>query len=191
MLWTKVALFVLALAPLGWMLYGAYTGKLGPNPIEYITRGTGDWTLRFLVLGLAVTPVRRWLRRPELIRYRRMLGLFAFFYGCLHLLTWLWLDKFWDVGEMLADLRLRRFILAGMVAFVPLVPLAITSTNGWMQRLGRNWGRLHRLVYLSAVAGVVHYWWLVKSDVREPLLYGAVVGVLLGARWWQAAGSRA
>ena len=142
---------------------------LGANPIEFITHATGDWTLRFLLITLAITPLRRILNLPDLIRFRRMLGLWAFTYGCLHLTTWLWLDKFFDLHEMWADVVKRRFITAGMTGFVLMIPLAITSTAGWIRRLGgRNWQRLHRLIYVSAVAGVVHYYWLVKSDIRLP-----------------------
>jgi sulfoxide reductase heme-binding subunit YedZ len=173
---TKVAVFLLALAPLAWLA----ARPLGPNPIETITHATGDWTLRFLVLTLAVTPLRKLLGIPELIRYRRMLGLFAFFYGTLHFLTYLWLDKFFDTADMIKDVAKRPFITAGFTGFVLLVPLALTSTAGWIRRLGgKRWRMLHRLVYASALAGVVHYYWLVKSDVRGPLLYCALVVVLL------------
>jgi sulfoxide reductase heme-binding subunit YedZ len=184
--WTKAAVFVLSLGPLVFLLRGFQTDALGPNPIEYITRATGDWTMRFLLISLAITPARRLFGFSELINFRRMLGLFAFFYGVLHLTTWVWLDKFFDVHEMLADVLKRRFITAGMVGFSLLIPLAITSTKGWIRRLGKNWTRLHRLVYISAVAGVIHYWWLVKSDIRQPLLYGVILAVLLGLRLWKA-----
>ena len=176
----KIAIFVLCLAPLGVLLWRGTHGGLGANPIEFITHATGDWTLRFLVLTLAVTPVRKLLGRPQLVRFRRMLGLFAFFYGCLHLLTYVWLDKFFDVSAMLADVAKRRFITVGFTAFVLLVPLAVTSTAGWIRRLGgRRWQALHRLIYVSAAAAVVHYYWLVKSDIRLPLFYGALVAMLL------------
>jgi len=151
--------------------------------VEFITHKTGDWTLRFLAITLCVTPLRKLLQLPELIRFRRMLGLFAFFYGCLHLTTYLWLDKFFAWGEILKDVAKRPFITAGFTAFVLLVPLAITSTAGWIRRLGgKRWQSLHRLVYASAVAGVIHYYWLVKSDIRLPLLYGAIFTVLLAYR---------
>lgn len=180
--WAKPAVFALSLAPLALLAAGAYRGNLGANPIETITRSTGDWTLRFLLITLAITPLRRLLHAPDLIRFRRMLGLWAFFYGVLHLMTWVWLDRFFDLNEMWADVAGRRFITMGMAGFVLMVPLAITSTRGWIQRLGKNWQRLHRLIYLSAVAGVVHYWWLVKSDIRLPLMYAAILAVLLGLR---------
>lgn len=180
--WIKVALWLACLAPVVWLAYGAFTNNLGPNPIEAITRGTGDWTLRFLLASLAITPVRRLLRQPELIRFRRMLGLWAFFYAFLHLMTWVWLDKFFDPAEMWADVVKRKFVTAGMAGFLCLLPLAITSTTGWIRRLGKNWQRLHRLAYVAAAAGVVHYWWLVKSDIRLPLMYGAILVVLMGLR---------
>jgi len=187
----KIAVFAAALAPLAVLVWEGLYGSLGANPIEHITHATGDWTLRFLVLTLAVTPLRRLLRFPGLIRFRRMLGLFAFFYGCLHFLTYLWLDKFFDFGEMVKDVGKRPFITAGFTAFLLLVPLAATSTAGWIRRLGgRNWQRLHRLIYVSAVAGVVHYYWLVKSDVRLPLMYGSMVAALLGWRVVAAFGKR-
>jgi len=178
--WSKIALFSICLVPFLWLAWRAWKGDLTPNPIEYVTHYTGDWTIRFLVITLAVTPLRKLLGRPELIRYRRMIGLFAFFYGSLHFLTWFALDKFFDMREILADFTKRRFIIAGLVAFVSMLPLAITSTAGWIRRLGgKRWQRLHRLVYLSAIAAVVHYYWLVKSDVRLPLLYGSLVAIEL------------
>jgi len=171
--------FALSLAPLVWL---AVT-DLGPNPVEKITHTNGDWTLRFLVFTLAITPLRGWLGLPELIRFRRMLGLFAFFYGFLHFATYLWLDKFFDFGEILKDITKRPFITAGFTGLALMLPLALTSTTGWIRRLGgARWRRLHRLVYVSAAAGVIHYYWLVKSDVRKPVFYGALVGLLLVAR---------
>src|SRR6266436_4706706 len=181
--WTKVVLFALCLFPLAWLGWDAYQQELTANPIEFITHYTGDWTIRFLLITLGVTPLRKLFNLPKLARFRRMLGLFAFFYGCLHLTTWLWLDKFFDVREMWQDVVKRRFITVGMLAFVCLIPLAITSTNGWVRRLGFvRWQRLHRLVYFSALAGVIHYYWLVKSDVRLPLFYGAILMVLMTYR---------
>jgi len=173
---TKVAVFLLALVPLAWLA----THRLGPNPIETITHTTGDWTLRFLVLTLAVTPLRKLLGLPELIRYRRMLGLFAFFYGTLHFMTYLWLDKFFDAAEIIKDVGKRPFIAAGFTGFVLLIPLALTSTAASIRRLGgQRWRRLHRLVFVSALAGVAHYYWLVKSDIRGPLVYFALIAALL------------
>jgi sulfoxide reductase heme-binding subunit YedZ len=176
----KVAVFLLSLVPAGWLTWGAFHNKLGANPIEYITRDTGDWTLRFLLITLAVTPLRKLLRKPELIKFRRMLGLFAFFYGCLHLMTYVWLDKFFEFGEMVTDVMKRPFITAGAAAFLTMLPLAFTSTSGWIRRLGgKRWQALHRLIYVSAAAGVIHYYWLVKSDVRLPVLYGGILALLL------------
>ena len=173
---TKVAVFLLALVPLAWLA----THRLGPNPIETITHTTGDWTLRFLVLTLAVTPLRKLLGLPELIRYRRMLGLFAFFYGTLHFMTYLWLDKFFDAAEIVKDVGKRPFIATGFTGFVLLIPLALTSTAASIRRLGgQRWRRLHRLVYVSALAGVAHYYWQVKSDIRGPLVYFALIAALL------------
>jgi sulfoxide reductase heme-binding subunit YedZ len=181
--WLKIVVFFCCLIPLLLLILDGFRGELTANPIEYITHATGDWTMRFLLITLAITPLRRILGQPDLIRFRRMLGLFAFFYGCLHFSIWFGIDKFFDLQEMGADLLKRRFITVGMAGLLALVPLAITSTSGWIGRLGgRNWRRLHRLIYFSAAAGVVHYYWLVKSDVRMPLLYGALLVLLLGLR---------
>jgi methionine sulfoxide reductase heme-binding subunit len=172
----------------------AVQGNLTANPIEFITHTTGDWTLRFLVITLAITPLRRILRLPQLIRFRRMLGLFAFFYACLHFSTWVGLDKFFDWTEMWRDVQKRRFITLGFTGFVLMIPLAITSTAGWIRRLGgKRWQILHRAIYFSAIAGVIHYYWLVKSDVRKPLEYALMVGVLLAWRlgsWIYSRGQR-
>lgn len=181
--WARSVVFALCLAPLGVLVWKGLHHGLTANPIEYITHATGDWTLRFLLLTLAVTPLRRMLGVPQLIRYRRMLGLFAFFYACLHFSTWIGLDKFFDLAEMWKDVQKRRFITAGMTGFLLLVPLAVTSTAGWIRRLGgKRWQRLHRAIYGSVLAGVIHYYWLVKSDVRKPLQYAAVAGLLLAWR---------
>jgi methionine sulfoxide reductase heme-binding subunit len=178
--WVKAFVFLVCLLPLGMLAWKGYLGDLGANPIEKITHSTGDWTLRFLLITLAITPLRRALGAPALIRFRRMLGLFAFFYGCLHFLTYIWLDKFFDVHGMLADIAKRKFITVGFTAFVLLIPLAITSTAGWIRRLGgRRWRALHRLIYFSAIAGVIHYLWLVKADIRKPLEYGSILALLL------------
>ena len=188
----KAAVFAAAVAPAVWMAWKVVNNDAGANPIEYITHGTGDWTLRLLLITLAITPVRRLLALPELIRFRRMLGLFAFFYGLLHLMTYVWLDKFFDWPEMVKDVAKRPFITMGTLAFALMIPLAVTSTAGWIRRLGgRRWQRLHRLIYLSAAAGVVHYWWLVKSDIRLPAAYGAILALLLAARLIRSRRSRA
>jgi methionine sulfoxide reductase heme-binding subunit len=189
----KIAVFLLCLTPLLWLGWRGWNQDLTANPIEFITHYTGDWTLRLILITLAVTPLRKLLSLPDLIRFRRMIGLFAFFYGFLHFTTWYWLDKFFDWPEMLKDIYKRPFITAGFTAFVLMAPLALTSTKGWIGRLGgKRWQLLHRLIYLSAIAGVVHYYWLVKSDIRLPLLYGAILGVLLlwRAAAWLAARSR-
>jgi sulfoxide reductase heme-binding subunit YedZ len=167
------------------------TIRLTANPIEFITHYTGDWTLRLIIIGLFITPLRKIFNYPDLIRYRRMIGLFAFFYGVLHFLTWIWLDKFFDPHEMWADIVKRRYITVGMAAFLMLIPLAITSTKGWIRRLRKRWQQLHRLVYFAAIAGVVHYYWLVKSDIRLPVLYGLLVALVLGwrVRFWMRRGA--
>jgi methionine sulfoxide reductase heme-binding subunit len=192
--WTKVVVFLFCLVPLGMLVLRAVQGKLTANPIEFITHATGDWILRFLVITLAITPLRKILRLPQLIRFRRMLGLFAFFYACLHFSTWIGLDKFFDWTEMWKDVQKRRFITVGFTGFVLMIPLAITSTAGWIRRLGgKRWQTLHRAIYVSAMAGVIHYYWLVKSDVRKPLQYAAMVGVLLAWRlgsWIYGRGQR-
>ena len=181
--WFKPAVFLACLIPLALLGWKAYNNALGANPIEVITHATGDWTLRFLLITLAVTPIRKLTGLLWLIRYRRMFGLFAFFYATLHFLTYIWLDKFFDVHEMLHDVAKRRFITVGFTGFVLLIPLALTSTKGWIRRLGgKRWQALHRLIYFSAIAGVIHYWWLVKADIRDPLKYGGILAVLLGYR---------
>jgi sulfoxide reductase heme-binding subunit YedZ len=181
--WTKVAAFALCLVPLGALILRALQGGLGANPIEFITHATGDWTIRFLVITLAVTPLRKILMLPQLIRFRRMVGLFAFFYAFLHFSIWIGIDKFFDWHEMWKDVQKRKFITVGFTGFVLLIPLAITSTAGWIRRMGgKRWQILHRAVYAAAIAGVIHYYWLVKSDVRKPLLYAGLVTVLLAFR---------
>jgi len=186
----KPLLFALCLAPIATLVWKGTHDGLGANPIEFITHRTGDWTLRLLAITLAVTPLRTLLGLPDLIRFRRMLGLFAFFYASLHFLTWLVVDKFFDIHEIVADVYKRPFITVGFTGFVLLIPLAVTSTAGWIRRLGgKRWRMLHRLIYLTAIAGVVHYYWLVKSDHSKPLLYGGIMAVLLGYRM-AAAGRR-
>jgi methionine sulfoxide reductase heme-binding subunit len=178
--WSKPVVFLLCLLPLATLGWQALHGELTANPIEFITHATGDWTLRFLVITLCVTPFRKILHLPELIRFRRMLGLFAFFYACLHFATYIWLDKFFDLSEMWKDIAKRKYITVGFTAFLLLIPLAVTSTAGWIRRLGgKRWQMLHRLIYFSAVLGVIHYYWQVKSAVIRPLAYGAIVAVLL------------
>ncbi len=181
--WTKVVVFAACLAPVALLVWRGFHNDLSADPIAFITHATGDWTLRFLVITLAITPLRKILHLPQLIRFRRMLGLFAFFYVCLHFTTWIWLDKQFVWSEMWKDVEKRRFITVGFTGFVLLIPLAITSTAGWIRRLGgKRWQMLHRLIYVTAVLGVIHYYWLVKSNVRKPLFYGFLVGILLAWR---------
>jgi sulfoxide reductase heme-binding subunit YedZ len=180
--------FGVALWPLGRAAYLVLSGEL-VNPIEFITRSSGTWTLVFLLLTLSITPLRQLTGWAGWLAYRRMLGLYAFFYACLHLLTYLWLDQFFDWAAIWSDILQRPFITVGMLAFLLLIPLAATSTQAMMRRLKRRWGQLHRLVYLIAVLAVVHYLWLVKKDLTEPLIYAAVLAVLLAWRVvkrWQA-----
>jgi methionine sulfoxide reductase heme-binding subunit len=178
--WSKLAVFLASLTPLAVLAARAYNGNLTANPVEFIQHFTGDWTLRFLLITLSVTPLRKLLNLPDLIRFRRMLGLFAFFYVCLHFLTYIGPDQSFDLSAMWKDVAKRPFITVGFLGFVLLIPLALTSTTGWIRRLGgKRWQALHRLVYISALCGVVHYYWLVKSDHRLPLLYGAILAVLL------------
>jgi sulfoxide reductase heme-binding subunit YedZ len=179
----RVGVVTLCALPAAWLAYQALAGGLGANPIDAITDTTGTWALRFLVATLAVTPLRRVTGWNRAIAFRRTLGLWAFFYGSLHVATYVVLDHFFDAAAIFEDVIKRPFVLAGAIAFSLMVPLAVTSTAGWIRRLGgRAWQRLHRLVYLSAIAGVVHYYWLVKADTTRPLRYAAVLAVLLGAR---------
>lgn len=179
----KLVVFVNALVPLALLLWDLYQKRVGPNPLEFATRTTGMLTLIFLSLTVAVTPLRKIFGVNSLVKLRRMLGLFAFFYGSLHLLTYVWFDRLFNLISVGQDVVRRPFILAGMTAFLLMVPLAITSTNKMVKRLGgKRWGRLHRLVYLAAIAGVVHFWMLVKSDTRLPLTFGFILLFLLGYR---------
>ena len=176
----KPVIFLACLAPLANLVWKGFHAQLGANPIETITHSTGDCTLTFLLITLSVTPLRRLTRQYWLIGLRRMFGLFAFFYGTLHLATYVWLDKFFDVHEMLADIAKRKFITAGMTGFALMIPLALTSTKWAIRKMGgKRWQALHRLIYFSAAAGVIHYFWLVKADLKKPLEYGVVFGALL------------
>lgn len=178
--WTKLVVFLAGLTPLALLVWRFVHDDLGANPLEFITHATGDWTLRFLVFTLAITPLRKLLNIPDLIRFRRMLGLYAFFYGFLHLMTYLWFDKFFDWSGIVKDIAIRPYITVGTLGLLAMAPLALTSTAGWIRRLGgRRWQVLHRLTYLAIVAGVIHYYWLVKADVSRPLFYGALAAVLL------------
>lgn len=189
----KPVVFLICLIPLGRLVWLGLHSRLGANPIEFITHSTGDWTLTFLLVTLSITPLRKITRQYWLISFRRMLGLFAFFYGFLHLMTYVWLDKFFDVHEMLHDIAKRKFITAGMTAFTLMIPLALTSTKWAIRKLGKRWQALHRLIYLSASAGVIHYVWLVKADLKKPLEYAFILGMLLMYRvvaWAVASRSR-
>lgn len=181
--YTKAILFLVALLPLAAIVWPFLRGYTVPNPLEFIQHATGDWTLRFLLITLTISPARKLLGVPELIRFRRMLGLFAFFYACLHFTTYLWFDKLFDLHEIWKDVYKRPFVTVGFTAFLLLIPLAITSTAGWVRRLGgRRWQMLHRAIYVIAICGVIHYYWLVKSAVVRPLTYAAIVAVLLAWR---------
>jgi methionine sulfoxide reductase heme-binding subunit len=186
----KVLVFVLCLVPVGILsrgFFGAHPADmsswgqgLGANPLEVITHSTGDWTMRFLLITLAITPLRKITHLNWLIRFRRMLGLFAFFYGTLHLFTYLWFDKNFVLADILADVAKRRFITVGFSGFVLMIPLAVTSTAWAIRKMGgKRWQVLHRLIYFSAIAGVIHYIWLVKSDLTKPLQYGVILAALL------------
>jgi sulfoxide reductase heme-binding subunit YedZ len=181
--WIKAAAFAACLMPLASLAWRGLHHGLGANPIEYITRSTGWWTLSFLLITLLVTPLRRWSGWNWLLRLRRMLGLYAFFYACLHFTTYVWLDQFFDLHSIVKDVIKRPFITIGFAAFVLLIPLAGTSTNAMVRRLGaKRWQLLHRLVYLIATCGAIHFWWLVKKDITEPLSFAILLAALLGAR---------
>ncbi len=204
----KPIVFVAALGPVAWLIWAGLTGHLSANPLSDITNETGDWTIRFVCITLAITPLRRITGWRALIKFRRMTGLYAFFYGTLHFLTYVIVDRFagldfpdgivaWSTVVNLAksvgaDIYKRPFITVGFTAWLTMLPLAVTSTAGWIRRLGgRRWNQLHRLVYATGVIAVVHYWWLVKADVSRPLKYGAIVLALLGFRayWWRGRGA--
>jgi sulfoxide reductase heme-binding subunit YedZ len=178
----KPLVWIACLIPLGRLVFGAFVGSLGANPVERITHQTGLTTLILLLCGLAITPLRKWTGMLWLIQYRRLIGLFAFFYGSLHLLTYVWLDQNFSIRAMAHDVVKRPFITMGTLAWLLLLPLALTSTQKAIRALGKNWVRLHRLVYVAAAAGAIHFYWLVKRDKQEPLLYMAVLAALLGWR---------
>ena len=180
--WIKLGVFIACLIPLGLLGFDAYSDNLGANPIEVITRSTGTWTLVFLLVTLSITPVRKLTGWNSLIKLRRMLGLYAFFYASLHFTMYIWLDQFFDLYEIVKDVPKRPFITVGFASFTLLIPLAATSTSGMIRRLGKRWQQLHRLVYVTAIGGVVHYLWLVKADVRKPLIYGLILTLLLACR---------
>lgn len=178
----KLVVFLVCLFPLGQLLYYGFTGELTANPIEYITRFTGSWALIMLLASLSITPLRKITGWNDLIKFRRMLGLFAFFYALLHFSTYVVLDHFFDFAAIAKDIIKRPYVTAGFTAFLLLIPLALTSTTAMIRRLGKRWQQLHRLVYVAAIAGIVHFYWLVKADIRRPVQYGAILALLLGCR---------
>ena len=179
----KPAVFVAALAPFLWLLYNAFWGDLGANPVETITNQTGIWTLRLIVATIAITPIRWLTKWNPIIQFRRMIGLFAFFYSVLHFSIYFVLDRSMMVEGLWDDVVKRPYITVGFIGFVMMIPLALTSTKGWIRRIGgKRWALLHRLVYVTAIAGVIHYWWKVKLDVTDPMIYAAIVAILLGWR---------
>lgn len=184
--WLKVLVFLACLGPAIALAMAVVTGGAGPNPIEYITHVTGEWALRFLLISLALTPMR-WVTKSLVpIRFRRMLGLYAFFYVVLHCTTYAVLDQQLDLAAIFEDLYKRTYIIAGFVSLVILIPLALTSTKGIMRRLGKRWKTLHKGVYVASIAAVLHYVWLAKGDQIEPLIYAAILAILLGARVWRS-----
>jgi methionine sulfoxide reductase heme-binding subunit len=182
----KIVVFLSCLVPAALLVWRAVADDLGANPIEAVTLSTGRWTLRFLLITLAITPLRRLTGWNRVITFRRMLGLFAFFYASLHFATYVVADQFFDWETIVEDITKRPFIMVGFAALVLLMPLALTSTKGWIRRLGRRWQTIHRLIYVATALAVVHFIWKVKSDLRDPLLYASILAVLLGFRvvWW-------
>ena len=178
----KPLVFLACLIPLGRLGWKALNAGLGANPIQVITWSTGTWTLVFLLVTLSITPVRKLTKQYWLIQFRRMFGLFAFFYDCLHFTTYIWLDQFFDWHGITKDVAKRPFITVGFTAFVLLIPLALTSTQASIRRLGKRWQRIHQLIYVTAVLGIIHYIWLVKKDIRKPVIYASILGVLLAYR---------
>lgn len=178
----KPSVFVLLLLPAIYYGWGVWQDVLGANPLESVIRGLGDWGLRILLLALAISPLRRLLNWAQLLRLRRMIGLYVYFYVVLHLLGYLWFDQFFDWEEIWFDIVERPFITVGMVAVVLLTPLALTSTNGMIKRLGKKWKKLHMLVYPISILGVLHFWWMVKLDITEPMIYAVILTILLGER---------
>jgi sulfoxide reductase heme-binding subunit YedZ len=178
----KPIVFLACLLPFLMLAYAAFMGSLGVNPVETLTRETGGWTLKFLLITLSVTPLRKITGQNWLIKLRRMFGLYVFFYALLHFTTYIWFDQYFDWAAILKDIPKRPFITVGFSAFVLLIPLALTSTNKMMKRLKRNWTKLHKLIYVIAVLGVLHFLWLVKADTREPLIYAGILLALLAYR---------
>lgn len=178
----KTVVFLLCLLPFAWLVWRTFNGDLGAAPYEELEKQTGRWTLRILGATLAISPLRRIFGWNALIRYRRMLGLFVFFYATIHLAAYLWLDMQFDASDIVEDIVKHKYITIGMVAYLTLIPLAITSTKGWIRRLGKRWQKLHRLIYVTAIAGTIHYLWAVKKDTFLPLVYLSIAIILLGYR---------
>ncbi len=184
MIAVRLAVHLACLVPLAWLVWQVASGGAGANPIEYLTRGIGDWALRLLLITLSVSPLAKLLRRPVLLRYRRAVGLYVFFYALCHLTTYLWFDQFFDWGEIARDIAKRPFILAGFVTFLLLIPLAATSNRYAVVRLQHRWRQLHRLIYILACTALLHYWWLVRADFNKAWLYASILTALLGYRLW-------
>ena len=185
MAFLKALVFVACLMPLGYIGWAFSMDQLGANPIEEVIHQTGDWTLRFLLITLSLTPLRSLTGSGKWLQFRRMIGLYAFFYATLHLLSYVVLDQFFDWPEILKDIIKHPYITVGFLAWLLMIPLAVTSTKGMMKRLGRRWKQLHRLVYVIAILGIIHFTWLVKADYQEPLIYGLILSLLLGLRWFK------
>ncbi|MDH5612190.1 MAG: sulfoxide reductase heme-binding subunit YedZ [Gammaproteobacteria bacterium] len=181
----KPFLFITCLVPLAWLVWGAMNDALGANPVETMTRETGEWVLRLLLITLTITPARKILHWPWLMKFRRMFGLFVFFYAVIHFMTYVWFDQFFDLNEIIKDIVKRPFITVGFAAFVMLIPLAVTSNKSMIRKLKQNWVKLHKLVYVIAVLGVLHFVWLVKADYLQPFIYGVILLVLLSYRAYQ------
>jgi len=181
----KPVLFILLLLPALYYAYGMWQDTLGANPLEAVIRGLGDWGLRILLITLLISPLRRLLNWPQILRTRRMLGVYAYFYVVLHLLGYLWFDQFFDWEEIWFDILERPFITVGMISVVLLTPLAMTSTKGMIRRLGKNWKRLHALVYPISILVIIHFFWMVKLDLREPIIYSVLLAILLGERLYR------
>ena len=186
---TRIAVHLVCLVPFSWMTGQVVSGGGGANPIEYLTRGIGDWALRLLLITLSVSPLARLLKRPALLRYRRAIGLYTFFYALCHLTTYLWFDQFFDWEEIVRDIAKRPFILAGFASFVLLIPLAATSNHFSVLHLQQHWKQLHKLIYLIACSSLLHYWWMVRADFNKAWLYLSILVVLFGYRLWAYAGS--
>ena len=186
----RTAVFILCLVPFAWLVYAAVANAFGPDPAEAVMHITGEWALRLLALTLLVSPLRNWTGWPPVMKLRRMLGLYAFFYGCLHLIAFLQFFSGWNASQLLEELAERPYITAGFAAWALMLPLAITSTRGMQRRLRRNWLRLHRLVYPAAVLACLHLAWQARSDIGEPLVYSIIIGGLLAWRWKRFQGGR-